>query len=236
MYERNLYEEQRLSSIQDLNRFMTRTFAWMGAGLLVTAFVAYLTLATGLFYFIYSNAFIVPVLIVAQLVICVSMGRTLYNMDPAKMGTLYFAYAALTGITFSSIGILYDFGTIFLAFGYTAFVFACLCMIGKTTKMDMTSAAPVLFAGLLTAVIVSFVNIFLGLEFIDTVLCYVVIGLFLGITVYDVQRLKNAYYRMENDSIGLSTISLYGAFQLYLDFINIFLRVLQIFGKRNSRN
>ncbi len=236
MSERNVMDGQGYSSTSDLNRFMTRTYGWMGLGLLVTAVVAYLTLTTGLFYYIYSNSFIMPVLIIAELVLCIAMQGALRKTNPGMVTLYYFGYAALTGITFSSIGILYDMGTIFMAFGYTAFVFVCLCAIGKTTKMDMTSYAPMLFSGLLVAIVVSIVNIFLGLEFIDTVLCYVVIGLFLAITIFDVQRLRNAYYEMSGDRQGLATISMYGAFMLYLDFINIFLRVLQIFGKRNNRN
>lgn len=236
MSERNVMSEQNYSSVNDLNRFMTRTYGWMGAGLLVTAVVAYLTLSTGLFYYIYSNSFVIPVLIIAELVVCMAMSGALRRLNPVKTTVYYFGYAILTGLTFSSIGILYDLGTIFMAFGYTAFVFVCLCAIGKTTKVDMTSYAPMLFAGLFVAIIVSIVNIFMNVEFIDTVLCYVIIGLFLGITIFDVQRLRDAYYQMGNNTQGLATISMYGAFMLYLDFINIFLRVLQIFGKRNNRN
>ena len=229
--------QEVVSSLQgvSLSQHLTRTFLWMTAGLAVTAVVAFLTLYSGLWITIYSFSLAPLVLLVAQLGVVIFLTGKLAKMQPSTAKLLFLAYSALTGITFSILPLAYGFSTMFIAFGFTALMFGSMAVIGMTTKKDLSGLGPILLAGLVTMIVISIIGWFINLDGISMILNYVMIGIFLGLTAYDMQKMRAMYYACEAEPEMLDKISIYSALDLYLDFINIFLYVLRILG-RSQKN
>ena len=140
---------------------------------------------------------------------------------------LYIGYSALTGLTFSSIFIVYEITSILWIFLASAFVFGIFALLGKSNKFDLSKYGIYLIIALLGSVILEIINIFLANGTLDIILCVFVLAIFVTYVAYDVQKIINRYDTTEN-------MAIYGAFDLYLDFINIFLRLLQLFGKERD--
>ena len=215
-----------------LSQHLTHTFLWMTAGLAVTAVVAFVTLFSGLWMTIYSFSLAPFVLLIAQLGVVIYLTGKLAKMQPSTAKILFLAYSALTGVTFSILPLAYGLSTMFIAFGFTALMFGSMAVIGMTTKRDL---GPILMAGLITMIVITIVGWFINLDAISMMMNYIMIGLFLGLTAYDMQKMRAMYYACESEPEMLDKISIYSALDLYLDFINIFLYVLRILG-RSSKN
>lgn len=228
MYQRhdetNVFYENSVISLQ---KYAMRTFSWMGLGLVVTFLVAYLVLTTNLIYLIYGNGIAPFVIIIAQLGVAVAFGARLSKMSVTSARVLFLVYAALLGLTFSSIGLQYNITTIIFAFLITAVYFASLIVIGFTTKMNLLRFGPIFIGGLVTLIIVELIMMLMGVS-TDTMLFSAVgLILFTGLTAYDAQKMSVLYYQNEGNTEVLKTLSIYSAFELYLDFINIFLYILR---------
>ncbi len=228
MYQRhdetNVFYE---NSTETLRKYAIRTFSWMGLGLVVTFLVAYLVLTTNLIYLIYGNSIAPFVIIIAQLGVAVAFGARLSKMSVTSARVLFLVYAALLGLTFSSIGLQYNITTIIFAFLITAVYFASLIVIGFTTKMNLLRLGPIFIGGLVTLIIVELIMMLMGVS-TDTML-FSALGLilFTGLTAFDAQKMSVLYYQNEGNTEALKTLSIYSAFELYLDFINIFLYILR---------
>lgn len=218
-----------------LSQHLTNTFLWMTAGLAVTAVVAFVTLFSGLWMTIYSFSLAPFVLLIAQLGVVIFLTGKLAKMQPSTAKILFLAYSALTGVTFSILPLAYGLSTMFIAFGFTALMFGSMAVIGMTTKRDLSGLGPILMAGLITMIVITIVGWFINLDAISMVMNYIMIGLFLGLTAYDMRKMRAMYYACESEPEMLDKISIYSALDLYLDFINIFLYVLRILG-RSSKN
>lgn len=229
------YVSSSMDSGVTLSQHMTRSFLWMAGGLAVTALVSFVVLYSGLWITIFSVPYSPFILLIAQLGVVIYLSGKLAKMKPATAQMLFMAYAVLTGVNFSILPIAYGLSNIFIAFGFTAVLFVCLAVIGLTTRKDLSGLGPMLLAGLITMILVSVVGYFINLGTFEMVINYIMIGIFLGLIAYDVQKMRALYFACEGDSAMLSKISIYSAFDLYLDFINIFLYILRILG-RNSRN
>lgn len=229
-YNENYQDIELATSLQ---RHAIRTFGWMALGLLVTAIVAVFVLSTNLVYMIYANPIAPIVLLIAQIGVVIALASRLTKLAPSSALILFLLYAVLVGVTFSSLGIAYGLGTLGFAFLVTAVYFGCLAVIGLTTKMNMLRFGPILFAALIALVVCELIMMLLHAD-INTML-FSAIGLliFTGITVYDAQKMKALYMEYQNDETMLSRLSIYSAFSLYLDFINIFLYILRFVGNRN---
>ena len=138
-------------------------------------------------------------------------------------------YTFLTGLTFSFIFVAYEMSSIIFIFLVTAILFGIFAIIGKFTKMDLSRIGTYLFMGLLGILILYVVNIFIANETLDMVACIISIVIFLGYIAYDVQRILRSDYQIEDRNLAII-----GAFSLYLDFINIFIDLLNLFG--NSKD
>lgn len=228
MYQRhneaNAYVDRSTMSLQ---KYAMRTFSWMGLGLLVTFLVAFLVLSTNLVYVIYGSRFTPLLIMVAQIGVTVAFASRLSKMSVSSARVLFLVYAALLGVTFSTIGLAYSMSTIIFAFLITAVYFGSLIVIGFTTKMNLLRFGPILIGGLLTLIIVEVVMMLFRVS-TDTML-FSAIGLilFTGLTAYDAQKMSVLYYQNEGNPEALKTLSIYSAFELYLDFINIFLYILR---------
>ncbi|MBE2199031.1 MAG: Bax inhibitor-1/YccA family protein [Anaerolinea sp.] len=227
--------EAKLS--QMFTAVMSRVYLWMFLGLLTTTGAALATLYTPFFWqFLAAVPFGIWILFIAQIALVIAIGRAAAKLSPGVAVALFFGYAFLNGVTFSIIFLIYDLGTIFLAFGTTSILFAILSVVGYTTKQDLSKWGGILFMGLIGLIVASVVNMFLANSALDWIITYAGILIFMGLTVYDTKRIKMmavAAATQEGDTaVVVSRIGILGALRLYLDFINLFLYILRLFGRR----
>ena len=210
------------------NQFLSNVFGWFGIGLLVTFFVAYLTsMSIDALSFIFSGStyFIIVIL---EFVVAIWLSARIHTMSSGLAKGLYLAYSALTGLTFSSLFIVYELTSIIWIFLASAFVFGIFALLGKSNRFDLSKYGVYLMIGLLGSLILEVINIFLMNNTLDIVICVAVLAIFVTYVAYDVQKIVTRY-----DSSN-EAMAIYGAFDLYLDFINIFLRLIQLFGKERN--
>ena len=220
-----------------LSQYMTGTFGWMFAGLLVTFGVAVATVTTGLFAVLYSTG-LVFLLSIAELVLVVVLAARVGRMQPSTATALFFGYAALTGVNLSVYMIVYDAGTLILAFLLSAVYFGVMAVYGATTGKDLTGWGPKLVGGLVALIVAQLVGTllsFFGFSFGlgDLLLCAVGLLLFMGLSAYDTQKIKYYYSYFGGDAAMLHKASIIAALDLYLDFINIFLYMVRMLGRSN---
>ena len=205
-----------------------KVFAWLFVGLLVTFACGYLTATNvGLLKAIFSESGY-WVIFILEIVIAIVLGARINNMDPTIAKVLYILYAGLTGLTFSSIFIIYKITSIIFIFLLAALVFGIFALIGKHTNIDLGKFSTYLLMALLAVIILEVVNIFIMNNTLDMALCIISLVIFFGYTAFDMQRISRMS-EFESDNMAI-----YGAFQLYLDFINIFIKLLRLFGKEKD--
>ncbi|MBR4617697.1 MAG: Bax inhibitor-1/YccA family protein [Bacilli bacterium] len=209
-----------------MKKGFSKMFGWLFIGLLITFGIGYLVsmypIALGKVFT--GKSYIIVV--VLELAIAIFFSVRLAKMSDITAKICYILYSVITGFTFGLIFLVYDLMSIMSVFLATSLVFGIFALIGYKTKRDLSKMSMWLFMSLLAVIIVSIVNIFLkssGLEFAISILFILI---FLGYVVFD---MKNA--EMLIDTVGEEKGAVYGAFQLYLDFINLFIRLLQIMGK-----
>ena len=217
------------------NEFLSKVFKWFGLGLLVTFLVAYaVSINESLLQLVFSSGATI-IIVILELVCAIWLSVRIHKMQTSTATMLYLGYTALTGLTFSSIFILYELESImkqkilvgvqiFLA---TAILFGILSLIGAKTKINLSGLGVFLIIGLLAIIIISIINMFLLNNTIDLALCIISIVIFMGYVAYDVQKICRI--NTNNDNIAIIA-----AFDIYLDFINIFIRLLQLFGKNRD--
>ncbi len=209
------------------NKFFAKTFFWMFLGLIGTAIVAAYTYYSGLWVKLALSGSIAIVAIV-ELVAVLIFSLLFKKMSPTVAGIVYFLYAGLNGVTLSSIFALYELNSIVIIFCATAILFGVLAFIGYKTDKDLSNWRTILMPALLIGIIVSIINLFLNNSMLDIGLSWFILLLFFGITIYDMNKLK----MLSDDSdLNQDKLYIYGALELYLDFINIFLRLLRLFAK-----
>lgn len=226
--------ENVLNKNLTFNQYLTKVFGLMGLGLGITTVVSYL-FGTFMPQNLLTSSLMI-VAIFAELVIALILGFRLEKMSVGGAWFGYILYSVCTGISISYIFMYYSLGSIALAFGTTCVMFICLAIIGHTTKMDLSKIGTILFAGLITIIIASIVNIFLRSSMFNWILTYASIVIFLGYTAYDTQKIRSLYEVNVVDSEMGEKYAIMGALQLYLDFVNLFLRILEIFGKGDSED
>lgn len=231
-----IYEQKTGSVKPTLQNHMAKTFGWMFIGIAVTfGIAALMNLDQTVIINLYTNfPAIGLVMLFAQLGVVVALVSRVTKMKSSTAKILFLLYSALTGVTFSTLGLVYELGSIGLAFGMSALYFASLAVIGYTTKRDLTKVGTIAMAGLFALIIYSFLSFLFGFSMDSFV--YSIIGLliFAGLTAWDVQKIKKMHDAYQDDEKMLNTLSIYSAFQLYLDFINIFLFILRIVGNRRN--
>ncbi len=225
---------------ESLRGYISKVFVNMSIGLFITAAVAFLgylsVYSGGLMYnMLVSFPQVVFIFAIAELGIAVAMGMGLTKFSTATCRILFFLYSALTGLTFSSLFLVYTGATIFGAFAFTSVMFICCAIIGHTTNVDLTKFSGLLFGALIALVISTIISMFVPVLRESLFLTYIGIILFLVLTAFDMQRIKAYYYNVGAGTIK-ENLAIYGAFQLYLDFINLFLKVLRVLGSRSNRN
>ena len=214
---------------------LTRVFLRMFAALLVTAIAAYAVASSAsIQLFIFGNTAVFFGLIIVELILVVAISAGINKLSPMTANVLFFTYAAINGLTLSSIFLVYSLGVIFHAFAVSALMFAAMAIYGAATRKDLSTVGSICFMGLIGVVIASVVNIFFMSEMLDIIVCYIGILVFVGLTAYDTQRIKRMLYSANAASheVAIKRVSVVGALSLYLDFINIFLKILRLMGRR----
>ena len=221
-----------------LSEFMSKSFGWMFAGLLVTFGVGMGAVASGLIFPIINSGLFIFTSI-AELVMVFVLSARVQKLQPSTATALFFGYAVLNGINLSSIFLVYDYGTLILAFLVGAVYFGVMAVYGNVTDHDLTGWGPKLMGGLVALIVCALMGSLLsmfGLNFgiADLLLCAVGLLIFMGLTAYDTQMLKYYYSYFGGDAAMLHKASIIGALNLYLDFINIFLYIVRMLGRRNN--
>lgn len=227
-------EKRVINSDESINnnfsQLLSKVFIWMFIGLLVTFGVSfYVSQQANMLYNIFSRYYLF--IVIAEFIVVIVLSRNIHKLSYLWASILFILYSFLTGLTFSSIFVVYELGSIGFLFGVTALLFALLSFAGAKTKIDLTKFGTYLMVGLLGIIIVSIINIFIGSDMITLILSWIGIALFLGITAFDVNNIKSL---SNNSGIAKDNLAIYGALQLYLDFINIFIRLLSLFGKNRD--
>lgn len=222
-----------------LRAYMQKVYSYMAGGLALTGAAAVATFnmavtSEGTLTAFGNTLFHGPlmwVLILASLGIVMFLSFGIQRMSVATAQLSFWAYAALVGMSFASLGLVYTHGSIARVFFITAATFASTSLYGYTTKRDMTAFGSFLFMGLIGIIIASVVNIFLQSSAMNFALSVLGVLLFTGLTAWDTQQIKTMYYSTSGDA-ALGKSAVMGALRLYLDFINLFLSLLRLFGDR----
>jgi FtsH-binding integral membrane protein len=213
---------------------LRRVYVWMALGLLVTAAVAAFVSASPLFQVLAGQPLIFLVLMLAELGLVIGLSWGINRISPAVAMLLFFVYAALNGLTFSVLFVVYTLGSVAHTFLATAALFGVMSVIGYTTKMDLSKMGSFLFMGLIGLIIAMLVNMFWTNTVLGWIVTFAGILLFLGLTFYDTQRIKRmtaAALQGGNEDVQ-ARMGILGALALYLDFINLFLFILRLGGRR----
>lgn len=210
--------------------FLNQVYGWMASGLFVTAIVAYFVAnSMDLLLLSLQHRWL---LFFAQLGLVFLLAGRISTLSHSVATGMFLIYSALMGMTLSGILISYTSESIASVFAVTAGTFGAMSLYGYTTKRDLSGMGSMLFMALLGLVIASIVNIFMKSEAIMWVLTYAGVLIFVALTAYDTQKLKKMAEQFAGNEEATKKFAIFGALTLYLDFLNLFLYLLQIFGKR----
>ena len=232
MYNYSNTQQQSMASAGTLSAFMRGVYGWMSAGLALTAVVAVFTASSpALRQLIFGNSLVLIMLVVAQFGLVIGLSAAISRLSAGTVTLMFLVYSALNGLTLSSIFVVYAGVTIASAFFVSAGMFMAMSIYGLVTKRDLTGMGSFLFMGLIGIILASVVNIFLKSSMMGFVIDCVGVLVFVGLTAYDTQRLKDMGQNAPmGDATALRRGTILGALTLYLDFINLFLMLLRIFG------
>lgn len=212
-----------------MSKFFSKVYLWMFIGLLISGGVAYYTSITpSMIKFVYGSY---GWILITELIVVIAFSALRKKVSPGVAKVLFVTYAAISGLTLSSIFLVYKIQSIGMVFLSSALMFGLLAVYGYITKTDLSSFGKILLFALLAIIIMSLINIFAHNGTFGIIISIISIVVFLGLTAWDMQALKAMYNYYASDEKELGKIAIYGALDLYLDFINIFLQLLNLFGK-----
>ena len=214
-------------------KFMSGVYTWMTLALALSGLTAFgVASSPAILQLIFGNELVFFGLIIAELVLVMVFSFRVHKMSVTAASLVYIVYSILNGITLASIFIVYTKTSIFSVFLISAGMFAAMSIYGRVTKQDLRSAGRYLTMALFGVIIASVVNIFLKSSSLDWLLSLVTVGIFVGLTAYDTQKAYAIAERSDGSDM-FAKASVVMALELYLDFINIFLSLLRLFGKKN---
>ena len=211
------------------NEVLTNAFTWLFIGLLICFGTSYITTFNETIFTMIFSAFGgygYLIYLVLELVVAFILMLRIYKLKPTTAKILYIAYTALTGISLTGIFAVYTSSSITYVFIATALIFGIFAIIGKTTDIDLSKWSIYLFVALIAIIILEIINMFLLNNTLNMILCIVSILVFCAYTAYDIQNAVDKSYMANCANKGI-----YCAFQLFIDFINIFIDLLRLFGK-----
>ncbi|MFA6263470.1 MAG: Bax inhibitor-1/YccA family protein [Candidatus Babeliales bacterium] len=224
--------DQHFSRATTMNSFMCKVYGWMGGAFALTAGAAYgVYQHAPLFNFIMQK-YVFFGLIIAELVLVWRLSARIHKMSFRLAAAAYVAYALLTGVTLSVIFAVYQLPSIVSILLVSVAMFIGMALYGYYTKADLTTIGNVLLMGLFGIVIAGIVNVFFHNATVDFVCAALGVMIFTGLIAYDTQKLKDLGGKMVERGQPINKIALMGALELYLDFVNLFLDLLRLFGKK----
>lgn len=224
MYATDVYR-----SAGEINTAMSRVYGHMGLAVLTSMIVSFLIGTNPTLLALFFTGVTKWIVIFAPLVAILAVSFAIDKFNKSTLTIFLHGFAALMGLSFATIFAVYSLGSIFSAFMSAAILFGVMSFYGYFTKKDLTSIGQFLFVGLIAIIISSIVNIFIGSTVFQMVISAIGVIVFLGLTAYDTQKIRELV-SIEND--GKAEVM--GALSLYLDFINLFISLLQLFGSRKD--
>ena len=214
---------------------MRKVFVWMTLALAITGLTAYgVATSPTILSLIFSSKVTFFGLIIAEFALVFAISGAINRLSLSTATLLFILYSVINGATLSSIFFVFSVATISKVFFITAGTFGAMALVGYTTKTDLTSMGKLLFMALLGIIIASVVNMFVASSGLDLILSYIGVLVFVGLTAYDTQKIKQMCQAAPDAGESSQKLALIGALSLYLDFINLFLYLLRIFG--NNRD
>lgn len=224
------------SSIQEtFIRLMRKVYLWMTLALFITGLTSYFTASSStIMTHLLDNSYIMWGLLAVELVIVVTLSGRIHKLGIAQATILFVLYSIINGATLSFIFLAYEVANIAKAFIVTSGMFCCMAIYGYTTKSNLATIGKYLYMALFGLIIATVVNIFMNSSTMDMIICYTGVVIFVGLTAWDTQKIKMLLIESSQNGIDESNmkIALLGALSLYLDFINLFLYILRIMGKK----
>ena len=213
---------------------MRKVYVWMTLALAITGLTAYgVATSPGLMQAIYTNQILFWGLIIAEFALVIGVSAAINRLSLGTATFMFVLYSVINGALLSYIFVLYTASSISTVFFITAGTFAAMALIGYTTKTDLSSWGKILLMALIGLIIATIVNVFIKSTMFDMILSYVGVLIFVGLTAYDSQKIKQMLLQAPDAGESAQKVALLGALSLYLDFINLFLYLLRIFGKRD---
>ena len=220
---------------RELSAHMSGVFGWMFAGLLLTAAMALFTVTnSSLFGVVYGNMWSFAGFAIAEIIIVMVLSANIQRFSYTTSVMLFLAYSALNGITLSIIFLTYRLGTVWTAFLITAGAFGIMAVYGYVTKKDLSSMRRIVVMGMVGLFLMLIMQMFIRMSGMDLLICALGLFVFLGLTAYDAQKIKEMYYRTADDDRLRNNLKIHGALVMYLDFINVFLYVLRLLGRNRD--
>lgn len=214
-------------------RFITKVFGWMSVALAITGAMAMYTVTSEtLLSFVFGSKITFFGLIILELVLVGFLSARIRRMNATTATAIFIGYSLLNGLTLSSIFLLYTSSSIASTFFITAGTFAVFAFVGYTTKTDLTRLGSLLFMAVIGIIIASVVNMFLGSSQLDYIISFVGVLVFTGLVAYDTQKIKEMNIIGNEGTEEDRKEAIMGALTLYLDFINLFIFLLRLFGDR----
>jgi FtsH-binding integral membrane protein len=223
-----MYATSTYRSATQINEAMSRVYGHMGIAVLVSMVVSYLVGTTPELLQFFFTGVLKWIVIFAPLVAILGMTFAQEKLDKTGLQIFLQVFAALMGLSFATIFAIYTMGSIFTAFMGAGVLFGTMSIYGYFTKKDLSSMGQLMFVGLIAIIIASIINIFIGSTVMQMVISAIAVIVFLGLTAYDTQKIREIV-TVSGDT-GREEVM--GALTLYLDFINLFLSLLQLFGNR----
>lgn len=225
--------ERQMEASEAFPILMRKVYVWMTLALLITGMTAYYVATNQvLMTAILTNKILFWGLIIAELALVVTVSAAINRLSLLVATLLFILYSIINGATMSTIFLVYEISSIATVFFITAGTFGAMAVIGYTTKKDLSSMGRIMFMALIGLIIATVVNLFIKSSAMTMILSYIGVIVFVGLTAWDSQKIKRMLLQAPDAGETAQKMALLGALTLYLDFINLFLYMLRIFGSR----
>lgn len=232
-YDREYGMQYSQSTAVAQNTLIKNVYLWMTGALTITGLVAYyVSNDYDILSLIFSSKLVFWGLFICEFGLVVALNAAINKISALTATIMFLLYSVINGATLSSIFLLYSMSSIATTFFVTAGTFGVMALYGSITKSDLTKIGNICFMGLIGIIIASIVNIFIGNSMMDLIISVIGIIIFVGLTAYDSQKIKAMLYGAEENETT-HKIAVLGALSLYLDFVNLFLYLLRLFGRRD---
>lgn len=213
-----------------LNTYFKKMYAYMATGLILSGIVAFISSNIPAIAVLFANPFSILIAFIAQIAIIFMIQNSVEKEDVQKSKTLFFVFSALEGLVFSAIFVALSFSSIFVAFITAASLFIVMAMLGYFTSLDLSGMFPILLSATFAIIIAGLLNLFIGGTVFSLIISIISILVFAGWTAYDNQKMKDLFLK-SNSSNYSEALTVSGALELYLDFINLFISILRLFNR-----